>query len=309
MAALTGLVSLMAVSAVAATTTADAWKSDGTVGQVTLTLDGGSATAGFRLSSPPLPAQVTLWADATGDNASFSGDYKRAGVNALDLDLASTSAGAPIIWATLKSEASQRQWVKPGLVIGHNSISFDRTGGGWLLLSGDDESDVAWQADLRAVSGLGIKVIRDQRIIAAHNVTVSAFQLAGNQTVGAAQPTLADALQARFGVSSLADVDPALGNADDDGDGMSNVNELLAEFDPAYFADNLFKAQLSSDGKDVTIRFACVKGNTYSVQKASTVDGAYGEIGSVTAGDTGSASVTDSGAGDGPNFYRVIELP
>jgi hypothetical protein len=202
-------VTMVAANGMAATTTADAWNVGSPVGQVNVALDSGSATVSFRVSSPPLPANVKLWADATGANASFAGDYKRAGVTALDFNLASSSAGAPITWVTLMG-ASGRRWVKPGAVLGHNSVSFDRTGGGWLLATDGNESDAAWLEDLRDVAGLGLQVIRDQKNLAAHNVTVSGFQLSGSQTVGAAEPTLADVLMARFGVSSIADLIPAL---------------------------------------------------------------------------------------------------
>jgi hypothetical protein len=89
---------------------------------------------------------------------------------------------------------------------------------------------------------------------------------------------------------------------------MSNLDEVLSAFDPAYFATK-FKASLASQGDAVVITFTCVKDKTYSVQKASSVNGTYKEIGSVTAANTGSASLTDGEAGNGPNFYRVIEQP
>lgn len=309
MACLMSLAGVMAISANAATTTADAWSSSDPVGQVTVGLNGGEATVGFRVSNPPLPASLRLWADTTAANAAFAGDYKRAGVTALDFDLASSSSGSAITRVTLVS-GSGRRWVNTATALGHNSVSFNRAAGGWILAAGaaEDENDSAWASDLGDVAGLGLEVIRNQREVAAHNVTVSGFQLTGSQTVGAADPTLADALQARFGVSSLADLDPAIANADDDGDGVSNLDEVLMEFDSEYFASK-FKAELSSSGEGVVITFTCVNGKTYSVEKAASVDGAYSEVGSVTVGDTGRASVTDMDAGNGPNFYRVIELP
>jgi hypothetical protein len=69
----------------------------------------------------------------------------------------------------------------------------------------------------------------------------------------------------------------------------------------------LFKAQLSSDGSAVTIKFACVNGGSYSIEKASSVGGSYESIGTVDASDTGYAEFTDSAAGNGPNYYRVVQ--
>jgi hypothetical protein len=71
-------------------------------------------------------------------------------------------------------------------------------------------------------------------------------------------------------------LDPAVANADSDGDGLSNLQEFLAGTDPTNSASSVRITSMQAIGNDLRIAWSVVTGKTYAVELATnTVDGSY----------------------------------
>lgn len=312
---------LASVMASAATTDAIAWTINDRHGITlpTVTTNGSSIKVSFKDPGFPFAADAVV-APVAGMNASFTGDYSRAGIQVANFTVVATNSPAtnsPIAAIIQLYGRTGRIWATFAVSNGNNSVSFNRSQGVWTLIDGDTgaDLDIQWSDDQHNVAGLELKIQRNASVSAFQTVAISNFYLLGSQTVGSAPMTLENALMQAFGTNNVADIAPEIANDDDDGDGMSNLDEVLAMYQDGYFDETLFKASFGVGG--VTIRFACLNGNTYSVERATNaVSGVYAEIGSVTATNgpgytatngTGYAEYQDSAPGDGPNFYRVVQ--
>lgn len=291
----------------ATSTEAASWgaelKGDVTVGQsggdVTVTFDGVGG-------SFPVRAEALLVAESGSAESGFAGNYAAAGVNSLSFNVAVSGASInPGSHVVLLSGAGTWYTYGGGIAAaGAKSISFDRDAGAWQPESGSN-TDESWAQALANVVGVGIRVGRGGN--AAQGYTVSGFAISSDQAIGSsALSALEQALLARFGVTSAASVGSEDASADSDGDGMTDLNEILAENDPDYFATKLFLADIISATADaVTIQWACVAGFDYSILRASSLDGSFDVIaGPSAATATGFQTYTDEDAGDGA-FYLI----
>jgi len=114
-------------------------------------------------------------------------------------------------------------------------------------------------------------------------------------------------------VKSVDQLTNAQKKQDLDGDGMTDLTEILSENDPD-FAKSIFAAEiLPTDGTDgITIKWACVKGAKYTVFRSQNLTG--GEFHALTqatdllASSTGYMTYKDTSAtGNGPYFYKIMK--
>jgi hypothetical protein len=288
-------------SAFAGTTQADTWAATGAQGDVSVSgLGTPSATATFE-ENFGIGAGVTLEPQASA--ATFVGDYDAAGASDVSFTLSGTAA-LPATACVILLSGSGNTWIARGLALGDNTISFDEGTGGWILAY-DWGQAADFGADLADVVMIGVRLQRNTSEAGQQSFTISSLAVTSDREIGPASLSLADALEARFGVRTIEEVP----YGDEDLDGMSDLDEFLAEFDHDYFAENLFRAEVLDDAAGLRIRYACVSGFTYTVNRAATVDGlsAGTLVDTKAAAETGFDYVIDTNPGNGPNFYNVIE--
>ena len=99
-------------------------------------------------------------------------------------------------------------------------------------------------------------------------------------------------------------VDP---NADPDGDGMSNLSEMLAGTDPKSAESRLaFLLVQPAVGGGARIVWSSQSGRSYRVLRSRDLLGGFAPIGPVQAGAAPSNQFFDTTAvGEGPYFYRI----
>ena len=114
------------------------------------------------------------------------------------------------------------------------------------------------------------------------------------------------ALFARFGTTNLNAIDCEVPVCDSDGDGMSDLDEIRAEFDPGAYEQEFFLAEIVSiDSNGVTIEFACVIGESYTILRTGNPGVNVEAIGTVpSVSETGYTTFVDANAGD-DCFYWI----
>jgi hypothetical protein len=313
--ALAGLISVVAMvlwgaqSVCGVTTQADTWTTVDKVGNARSSEPApGQIMVKFSSSSVPQLASLTVVPGSSDADESFTGNYAAARVNSVSFSI--TAVGAlPGNGTALILRSGDRTWNRYDLAVevggtAANRVSLNRADGWQTQAEGD--LDALWASDLRKVDFIGIRVNRGG-VPAGQEFTIADFALEGDRTVGALSP-LEEALLEAFGVSSLADVTPAQALLDSDGDGMTDLNEILAENDSAYFAENLFKVSVVASEDGFTVQWACVAGETYTVLKAGSMRGAFEAVSTPTKADeTGYMSFTDVDIEDGMQYFYKVE--
>ncbi|MDA0989826.1 MAG: hypothetical protein O3A51_03645 [Verrucomicrobia bacterium] len=297
-AAITGAIFAGSSAQAATTTQADSWSAD-LEGTVTLAQDAGNVSVTFPGGFPET-AKAELIANSTSGD--LHGNLSAAGASAISFQADVTGSVDPGTRAVIVS-ATGRTWYRSVAAGGAVSIPLNSTA--WTLEYGVGTQE-KWDADLADVLAIGVVVNRGEPSAPA-TYAISGFALTSESPVGGSGLSdLESALQARFGVTSLADIDPEDAAADSDGDGMSDLNEILAENEPGYFATKLFLADIVEvDGASVTIKWACAAGNDYSVLRADSASGDFTVIaGPTTAAETGFQTFVDAAGGDNA-FYLI----
>ncbi len=171
-----------------------------------------------------------------------------------------------------------------------------------LLKQADDATrQVAFDADLQSVTMLLLRLEPSGENAQAYSV--QQFQLMGED--GPTEPAQLTSLQAHFGVDSVDDLTAEQLAQDSDGDGMSDINELLAGMDPTDSSSVLAaKAQAGNQ-----ISWDAVLGATYGVLRSTDLVGGFELIeGGLVATVTGSMSYTDPSPVAGKaNFYKIVK--
>ena len=296
-------------------TTADDWSATDVSPSVSVLFNGAEVTVntpgGF-----PYNYGATLVPEV--DGALFSGNFDAAGARSISVTLSGEDAISDRAYVAIVA-ANGNLWSAGGLQLGENVVSLDYVEGGWRLYPGAVDDADQYAADLLDVSHVKVYVQNNTEVIeevgllrtpqvAAQAVTVSALTLSSDRALGGSGLSLQDVL-ASFGMNSLDDTLTASAAADDDADGLNNLDEALAEI--GLFEEQVFWAEvLAVAPEGTTVRFACQGGKSYTVQRSSSVGGTPVDVETVAvpAGDGFSTrTILDDGAGDGPNFYQVIQ--
>ncbi len=265
--------------------------------------------------NPPDYAEATLLADA-GQSGPFSGDYIAAGVKGVRLRIRG-DGHQPGSLQVLLQGTSGRIWINSTLRLSSEPgvwttivLPFERSAG-WLR--GGTDLDTKWQADLRSVRLMGVRLSRGGTEAQSYALDDFVLLDADGMYEEENLSPLEKALLARFGVRRPQDVSEADRLVDSDQDGMTDWTEILCLYDPD-FANAMFVAEiLSVTDAGVLLRWPCVQGSTYTVVRSlSLLEGFSLLPGNPPAGadlfasDTGYMLFLDTdAAGKSPLFYRI----
>ena len=171
----------------------------------------------------------------------------------------------------------------------------------------------AWSNGIRNVKYVGVRLL--PRSPEAMSFVVDSFILAGASYVSSPGllVLLGDALQSRFGVRNYSELTAAQKALDSDGDGMTDVNEILTGTNPDDRGSVFAAEVVASKAMGITIQWPCMEGCVYTVSRASDLvlgnfvalpDGTR-----LTATSSGYMEFTDVTANSegGPYFYRVTK--
>ena len=159
-----------------------------------------------------------------------------------------------------------------------------------------------WDTDLKMVTMLLLRLEHSEEGN-AQAYSVEQFQLLGED--GPTEPAQLTSLQAHFGVDTVDELTAAQVAQDTDGDGMSDLNELLAGMDPNDRSSVLAaKAEAGN-----VISWDAVLGATYGVLRSTNLTGGFELIeGGLVAEVTGTKSYTDpSPVAGSANFYKIVK--
>jgi len=275
----------------------------------------GSITISFAgQAGPPSYVVGTVVADGGAPESPFVGDYIEAGALGLSFRICG-DGHQPLNPAVLLVGESGRRWFNPNVLISEtpgewnlNQVSFEMDSG-WSCASGGGPAE--WEEDLRHVVLIGVRLA--QGGTAAQSYTIEEFRLIdadGFITPPADLTPLQEALKNRFGVTSIDEIPDAEKQKDTDSDGMTDLYEILCEYD-LKFADSVFVADpVAADETGITLRWACVAGKKYTVFRSEDLlRGFHSLEGAVdmVAPETGYMTYRDATAtGQGPYFYRIL---
>ncbi len=275
----------------------------------------GSITISFAgQAGPPSYVVGTVVADGAAPESPFVGDYIEAGAAGVTFRICG-DGNLPLNPSVILVGESGRRWFNPNVSISQaagewilNQVAFDPESG-WVCSSGGGPAE--WEDDLRHVVFIGVRLA--QGGIGAQSYTIDEFRLIdanGFITPPADLTPLQQALKDRFGVTSIDEIPDAQKAVDSDTDGMTDLYEILCEYD-LNFADSVFVAKpVAADETGITLRWACVAGKKYTVFRSEdllsgfrTLSGAVDMV----AAETGYMTYKDTTAtGLGAYFYRIL---
>jgi len=299
-------------SAGGATTAGVHWTVENKDSLVTVVTNGSLVTVtipdqfGFTLAATVVPQP--------GAGGSFTGNYARAQVSTIRFVVGGNKT-LPYNAHLRLTAGTERQWYRYGLTNGTNTIALNRVSGAWTYLAQTTEDaatlDSYWAEDMQNVVSLWVRPIRNPYVTGPQTVTINNFELTSGKVVGAASGSLEAALAAEFnGKTNIAGLTDEEMLEDDDADGMTDLDEILAELSPCdqmgEFATGLFEATVADVTPDAAeITFACVAGEAYTVYRTSTLGGPEIVVGSKYPMHTGFDSVFDTNEVGGAAFYTI----
>lgn len=277
---------------------ADDWAEAGQYGGVTFTDNGGgSITLSFAAQGGvPTYSAGTV----TADDADFDGNFTANGVKGITVDVA--TSGPTDTRAILTIEGtSGRAWNFRLTAGALNKVPLTY-GAGWYIGAALGEAEFV--QDLLDVAKVSVVVVQVDP--SAHSYTISDVRLTDENFEG--DPVgLLDPLQAQLALLGLDD--PAdLANVDTDGDGMSDLDEILAGVDPND-ENSVFAAEIVAvTAGSIEISWPAVAEGVYNVLRASELGGVADTVAlGLIADADGPMSYTDATAEAGPYFYSVVK--
>jgi len=181
-------------------------------------------------------------------------------------------------------------------------------GSSWLFENWAYSQADTFAMDIKAVDSMTLAVSPDGG--SAQSYSISGFQLISDS--GATVAAQLTPVEAYFpGVTRLEDLSDAQRAQDTDGDGMSDLNEIIAGMNP-HDASSVFEAKIAktaSGGNKVTWRG--VFGATYGIMRSTDLGSAAFDL--IPASDryadaTGDMEYVDESPVPGKaNFYKVVK--
>jgi len=266
-----------AIPAGALTVEADNWTPGPVRGRAFVTPGtNGNVTILFpALGMGGVPPEGAAYAESSDPYMPLSGDYIEAQVRFISLTTGKSTAYTPS-WARVAINCqSGRQWINYNVRFAAtslvNTVGMNSVADGWLCLdlwgASAEVLNAAWSNDLRSVERIGVRLSMNG--LAAQSYTVSDLKMESARSLGSLTP-LQQALYERFGVTGVGDLTPEQLAQDQDGDGMTDVDEIRAVHEPGYFDDNLHRVEILSIGPGfVVVRWACVAGRHYTLMEAA----------------------------------------
>jgi hypothetical protein len=267
--------------------------------------------------SPPVYAMGSAQATVGTSSGAFVGNYKHAGVAGLKFSIMS-DGHLPHVSVVLRSKYADgriREWRNANVSVSEvagewvvNAIPLERSAGWDRNERPGANKDALWEQGLADVEMVGVEIV--QSGIEAQVYTVAQFKLVDVSGLESesAPLSLQEALMERFGVDSVEAVDEVAAAIDGDDDGMTDLTEILTEYDQA-FEDSTFAAEIVSiDGNGVTVRWPCRQGRIYTVLRAEKLDVGFGAVAGaidLVADETGYMTFTDSDVTTAGYFYRI----
>lgn len=324
-AAIAAMASLSVVaSGVVENTEPGTWTGAAQYGSVTVSNAGsGMVVVSFGAQDTSMPPAATAVDVVTGGDPSaspFAGNYVTSGVSNLVFKFKAQTSTNASVSVVLYGGWSGVTWTKqlpPPVGVGVLSTcsvsvaSMDGWGNG--ISSPAVNHAMVWSNDIRNVKYVGVRLL--PRSPDAMSFLVDSFILVGSSFASAPGllVSLGDTLQARFGVRSYSELTAAQKALDSDGDGMTDVNEILTGTNPDDRGSVFAAEVVASKASGITIRWPCMEGCVYTISRASDlVAGNFAALPAgtrLTATSSGYMEFTDVTANSegGPYFYRIAK--
>lgn len=266
---------------------------------------------------PPTFAAVDIVTGGDPAASPFAGDYEASGVSHMAFKVRLNVTTNAMLTFIMKGGSSGCLWKRDAVLsatpnVWVTNIVSMKLSDGWRN-DGAPNAAEQWAQDIKNVEFAGVRIIPGG--VGAQTFSVDSFILIGQgfATAPAMLVALGDALEARFGVRNLSELTSGQKTQDLDGDGMRDVDEILAGTNPDD-RNSVFAAQVVTiTPQGVTIKWPCVEGGVYTVSRTSNlVDGQFTALPTgyrLTATSSGYMEFTDTTAGvdGGPYFYRIVK--